>query len=974
MLGSPLDRHRSAADSAAAAASVSRMSGPDAVMAVAAAHTGEVLNGDRILPSVFSTPTKGPQSHSRRGSLNGSGSTGALLSAAPLQLHPTPPKEPPQFAPAVVHNLNGSGSTGTLSSPKPQPTPPKEPPPFAPATIQMQLAVVDKSAATTAGVHARPAPSTPSHASSGGSGGVGSNGHAPASSASFVVSPPKFGSRSIRSRPLSRDSSKEMLPHAASAIAAAAASAAAVAAVPSRSSSTSSLTTTSIFTSPPPLQPGVGHPQQHHTLISTTTSFSASTPAGTRTLSDESRGNHVSLPSVTTTSNTNAATSLTASLLAAANKDSLPTLLQLPQIVSAQQQRLLLLESLTSSQGESIIELQRTIRNLQKQLVFVMAAVPSLSGTGGVASLQPQSRSRGSSSGTTDGTAGLQPHRSRSSTELREGQGASGQQPLSSRASKRLSGSDRDRDRDRHHGLHSGSHTHSTESMESLPHSHRSSKPSSRPTSKTSSRYGSPRNAGTPGVAAAAAHLLSSNQQAAPAVSNISSAKPLHSSHHFAFHPSTISSQPPPGQLHVDHSVGIAQTQHSTPGSSRRAKLVASQAPETQHPHPPHNAAAVGVLAPGSSLRPSRRLTPPHMEEVQQHLQHQQLHQQQQQQQQQSHHHHHHHHHAHHPQSQIQPLAYASAQGSNAAAHPHHAPAQSLDAMRPLPLQHTVTRGKHGVTEYVLSFRDDSGGQEQYLPPAGEDDYDAYGRGGGTHGHGHGHIHGHTGHAPELSEVQEYDDEGNNLEYSRSGSYAYRNHAHHDPLLDSVHGTLSGQAAQSTGPAPEPAPSPRSARVEIWKQQQSQGAPIPPLSPAASAVKEKKKSRKSGDRRSGSGAFSAAGLPLSTTAAATGGAALIDIDRRDAHAQAHAHAHASGDSEDPSSAPTGATAAALRKAARKKEKEKAEHARGGGSERKLCKVAGCGELRLAHGTDKYCKAHSGPAPINPNARKMMFQH
>jgi hypothetical protein len=52
------------------------------------------------------------------------------------------------------------------------------------------------------------------------------------------------------------------------------------------------------------------------------------------------------------------------------------------------------------------------------------------------------------------------------------------------------------------------------------------------------------------------------------------------------------------------------------------------------------------------------------------------------------------------------------------------------------------------------------------------------------------------------------------------------------------------------------------------------------------------------------------------------------------------------------------------KKARKKEKERT-------SEKKVCKVNGCTDARV---DGKYCRAHSGPAPMNPNARKMMFSH
>jgi len=44
------------------------------------------------------------------------------------------------------------------------------------------------------------------------------------------------------------------------------------------------------------------------------------------------------------------------------------------------------------------------------------------------------------------------------------------------------------------------------------------------------------------------------------------------------------------------------------------------------------------------------------------------------------------------------------------------------------------------------------------------------------------------------------------------------------------------------------------------------------------------------------------------------------------------------------------------------------------SKPKVCRVSGCDELRVSG--EKYCRVHAGPVPvpINPNARKMMFQH
>lgn len=245
----------------------------------------------------------------------------------------------------------------------------------------------------------------------------------------------------------------------------------------------------------------------------------------------------------------------------------------------------------------------------------------------------------------------------------------------------------------------------------------------------------------------------------------------------------------------------------------------------------------------------------------------------------------------------------------------------SLDPLRPLPMQHIVTQGKSGMTEYVLSFRD---GEEPVATP-----------GGGV---------------PEYSSSHDQP-AGGGVSSSSSDPHHHYRQASYD------HGS-SVRAAS---------PSPRSAAVEQWKAMHA-GAPTSasaanvfgtPGGAAAGAragrEKDKKEKKKKKDKEppAHAGAASVApALPYTPTLQAVSSHADGGPSSPRRHPAQHTHVS------------SGVDASAAKEAERR--------ARRGTKEKKVCKVAGCEEPRI--GVEKYCKAHAGPAPINPNARKMMFQH
>lgn len=495
---------------------------------------------------------------------------------------------------------------------------------------------------------------------------------------------------------------------------------------------------------------------------------------------------------------------------------------------------------------------------MQKQLVMVMASVPSTSGTGGVASLTPRKPS--ASSLRHEST--VQPYRSRSSTELRY-----------ARAQKRASGGSTPRTpnggaRQIEGGsslLNQLQFSPYAESMDSLGNgaSTRSST-RSRPQSKSNSRYASPRGA----------------------VESIANPKGSTSQQHVIARP-IISTQPPPGQIAIEpfsqhtpkhqsansspalasesianHHYHYSPYLHSHP---TRARLQVNEAPQTnrtQHDQAPprkassmptaeHDEHANGIN--GSNAVPNNHSHYPQGSPLDTHSTQLDLS---------------------YPSTHSYPLSPPSSSQSPQSHPPHQQQlfspsAMSLDDLRPLPVQHTVTQGKHGVTEYVLSFREGDPLQFQPSPISSPMEYDQW--------------HLQYQHQQALQQSQQ--------------------HHHHSNGGDHAHADL---------------PSPRSAAFEQWKTQHMAALADVASSPQAHhhvAKKEKKEKKKKKKDRDSSGLPDDAPFPSSPF---------------------------------------------VRKSSRLDGK-------------KLCKVAGCGEARVGD-TSKYCRAHEGPAPINPNARKMMFQH
>lgn len=482
-----------------------------------------------------------------------------------------------------------------------------------------------------------------------------------------------------------------------------------------------------------------------------------------------------------------------------------------------------------------------------------MAAVPSTSGTGGVLGLSSDDAP----------SYRPQPFRSRSSTELRY-----------ARAQKRLSGGSTPRSPladDLASGMPHphGSHTSSLESLLGNGSLARSLIGKSRPTSHTNSRYSSPK--GTPQP---------------PKSSSTAAAS---SSHHFAFHP-TISTQPPPGQIPIEpfaqHTPRMTSRKATT---NTRARLQGHQ-PPTSDGQPP----------PSSDKLPSRRLTPIDMfamthvkdetcnnasvmsntESASASASHSTLtsptanahptypsyhihpysppvHPTPSSTS--SHTHAHPSHHSHTPAYLLHPSTHSPAHPSPSPSSSSPPSLHSPDQIRPLPVQHTVTHSKHGVTEYVLSFR--NGEELPFTSPT------------------------HAGMPLTI------DANGMPVMGDESGEYS-----------------LDG-------------PSPRALALEQWRQQHLASSTMA-VADAHAATKKDKRAKKK-DRHGDT------------------------LDDHHHHHHHSSHDHARDDSP-----------------LKKKKKSKGD--------KKLCKVSGCGEGRLFD--QKYCKAHVGPAPINPNARKMMFQH
>jgi hypothetical protein len=705
-------------------------------------------------------------------------------------------------------------------------------------------------------------------------------------------------------RPLSREASKEALQTLSS----------------YTDPLSASTTTTSIIQHHSPHPPNSNVPSPAGaTMISTTTSYTH-LPASAVAVSSSSDDK---LPAVTTNgSNSNStAASLTATLLAAANASKDSSHVSLPALVSAHAGRIAHLETITHTQAESIIELQQIVRNLQKQLVMVMQFVPSTSGTGGVASIHlasPPSYPRVSSDST-----GQQPHRSRSNTELRErerermgtvGNMASGGSTGGSNTPRTprtftTSGGAQAQAEMIVSQLHFGAHTDSTES---LPGPGGESRQTARSTkdSKTNSRYSSPRNAtGGSGPHSSKAHSTKVLKSSAAQSTTTSS-------HHFNFHPS-ISTHPPPGQIAIEPVYPGASSKNSSSGvassgtSAKRIRLQGHTIEEqmNQGRNPARR------LSPGESEQfarnPSRRLSPVeaflareefHNNPPPAHGQHASLGQYPPMPTQSPYQYHH-------------PQQNATSPGDNSASSPYlnahsghdrtHSVESngagasaigSLDPLRPLPMQHIVTQGKSGMTEYVLSFRD---GEEPVATPGG-------------------------------------------------GIPEYHLSAH---PADSAHGPSHPTAYEA--PRHDMAElSPRSAAVEQWRLMHGSTATATAGGKKEKGDKKDKKKKKEKDHT--------CSTPYTPSLAVSSPDSQYPDGPSSPRRYPTQHTHVS----------SGVDAAAAKDAERAREAERKLQRRA--KEKKVCKVAGCEEPRK--GAEKYCKAHAGPAPLNPNARKMMFQH